>query len=525
MVNGSAALDLTKEGFQKVEIAESPVKYCTVTLSDVISRGKRLEASVFDVEAKHAHDIINHGKYSAISIGGNNGLIQEAYYPGRFKRIYCDAGAGEPFYLPSQMTDIYPKAAKSISALTNCNMSELKLKPKTLLLTRSGTIGTISYVSKTIEGTVFSDDVIRVTFKDEMDLGYVYAYLKTKTGNMMLTTNGYGSVITHIEPEHLATVQIPDAPWSIKKRINDLIVGSYELRDASNALIDEATALLVKELQFPDIRDFDIALYKKNTEVDTFSVKLSDMAGRVDASYHVPIVNAIVEHMKQHAAEVTTVGDSRVSKEIILPGRFKRVYVKEGYGKVFIGGKQLYELDPTNKKYLSIKHHADRIAKQLTLHEGMTLITCSGTIGKVALVGKHWEDWTASQHIIRVVPANSDIAGYISIFLGSDYGYPLITHYTYGSVVDEIDDTHVASIPFPLLKNAAVQKQINDLALEASEKRYQAYKLEQQALQIIDKEVIFADKNEKSVKKYSYDFSSYPISKVAEDPVQYGEKE
>ena len=124
------------------------------------------------------------------------------------------------------------------------------------------------------------------------------------------------------------------------------------------------------------------------------------------------------------------------------------------------------------------------------------MITCSGTIGKVALVGKHWEEWTASQHIIRVVPADKDVAGYISFFLASDYGYPLITHYTYGSVVDEIDDTHVASIPFSLLKNEAVQKRINDLALEANEKRYQAYKLEQQALEIVDKCVIFAD-NEK----------------------------
>jgi type I restriction enzyme S subunit len=55
--------------------------------------------------------------------------------------------------------------------------------------------------------------------------------------------------------------------------------------------------------------------------------------------------------------------------------------------------------------------------------------------------------------------------------------------YTYGSVVDEIDDTHVSSIPFPLLKDEVVQKRINDLALEANEKRFEAYKREQQALQ------------------------------------------
>ncbi len=72
------------------------------------------------------------------------------------------------------------------------------------------------------------------------------------------------------------------------------------------------------------------------------------------------------------------------------------------------------------------------------------------------------------------------------------YGYHLITRFTYGSVVDEIDDNHVRQIAIPLLKNKDIQKQINDLALEANEKRYEAYKLEQQALQIMDNEVIFA---------------------------------
>ena len=130
--------------------------------------------------------------------------------------------------------------------------------------------------------------------------------------------------------------------------------------------------------------------------------------------------------------------------------------------------------------------------EKLEVAQNTILITRSGTIGKTVLVPKHWEHWIPSDHIIRVVPANRDIAGYLSIYLASEYGYPLITHYTYGSVVDEIDDTHVSSIPIPLLKNMDVQRHINDLALEANEKRYEAYKMEQQALQIIDKEVIFA---------------------------------
>ena len=477
---------------QERSMIDKPLKWCSVALSEVITREKRLEASVFDVAAKQARDVIQHGKYLAISIGGKNGLIKEAFYPGRFKRIYCDYNVGFPFYLPSQMTDIYPKAEKNISALTKCNFSELKLKSNTLLLTRSGTIGTVSIVSKTLEGCIFSDDVIRVTFKNDIDLGYVYTYLKSKIGSIMLTTNRYGSVIEHIEPEHLTSIPIPNAPEVLKRKIHALIVQSYALRDQSNELIDEATQLLVSELKFPDIHEFELNLLDKNSKVDAFSVRLSHLNGRFDASYHVPIVNAIIEHMKQYAAEVTTVGDSRVSKDVILPGRFKRIYVEEGYGRVFIGGKQLYELDPTNKKYLSLVHHGDRIAKQLELHKWMTLISCSGTIGKVTLVGKQWDNWTASQHIIRIVPANQDIAGYLSIFLSSNYGYFLITRNTYGSVVDEIDDNHVREIPIPLLKNPSVQEQINKLALEANELRYQAYLLEQKALKIMNDEVLFA---------------------------------
>ena len=212
---------------------------------------------------------------------------------------------------------------------------------------------------------------------------------------------------------------------------------------------------------------------------------------RLDASYHVPVVDAIIAHLKENAAEVTTVGDSRISEAVILPGRFSRVYVEEGYGRVLIGGKQLGELDPSGKKYLSNTKH-DKILSKLEVRENTTLITRSGTIGKIAFVPKHWEHWIPSDHIIRAVPANKDIAGYLYIFLASDYGRTLITRYTYGSVVDEIDDDHVRQIPIPLLRNKDVQQQINALALESNAKRYEAYKLEQEALHIMNEEVIFA---------------------------------
>ena len=476
----------------EVVVNESPVKWCAVALSDVVARGKRLEASVFDVEAKQAYMLLTHGKYPAVNLISKNGPVEKAYYGGRLKRHYVDEM--EPgavgFLGSSEMLDCKPEPVKFM--LNDVKTADVRVKQGAVLISRSGTIGNVTYVGNTLSKFFVSEHAIRIECKDFP--GYVYAFLKTKIGKLIVCSTQYGAVIQEIEPEHLATVPIPDAPTMLKKKIHDLIVRSYELRDESNDLIDQATALLIGELKLPDIDAFDVGLYKKAAPVDTFSVRLSEMSGRLDASYHVPIVDAIIEHLKRYAEEVTTVGDPRISREVILPGRFKRVYVDEGYGRVFIGGKQLYELDPTNKKYLSNVHHGDRISRQLELHENMTLITCSGTIGKVALVGKHWENWTANQHIIRILPASEDIAGYLNIFLASDYGKVLITRFTYGSVVDEIDDNHVRQIAIPLLKNHTVQKKINDLALEANEKRYQAYLLEQEALQIMDRDVIYAKK-------------------------------
>ena len=492
MVNGNLAYKLNNASGEEVVVNEAPLKWCSITLSDVVSRGKRLEASVFDVEAKQARDTIASSKYPCVPLLGENGLIQKAYYPGRFKRIYCERNEGVAFYLPSQMTDIYPKAEKFISRLTKCDVSELKLKPHTLLLTRSGTIGTISYVSKTTEGKVFSDDVIRVTFKSVFDTGYAYAFLKSKLGNIVLQTNGYGSVITHLEPEHLQETMIPNAPDALKQKIHTLIAESYRLRDESNELIDEATRLLIEELHLPPVEELNPI--SKSAPVETFSVKLSQMAGRADASYHVPIVDEIIEHLKKHAEELTVVGDKRISKNIVLAGVFKRTYVEEEYGYPFLGGKEITQLNPKTEKYLSKPIHKSRYEKELKVSENTILVTDRGTIGTTTLVPKHWNGYAVSQNVLKLIPASNDIAGYTYIFLSSDYGRALLRRQTYGSVVDMIDNHSLASVEIPLLKSKEIQSKINALALQANQKRYEAYLLEQRALKVMDDEVIYAKK-------------------------------
>lgn len=475
---------------QSADLPEEELRWCSVTLNEVLERGSRLEASVFDIEGRHAREVIERCKWTIAHITGEDGLAT-SFYPARFKRILVD-DSEYPLILPSQIQEISPKPKGYMSSLCNTDFDLLKAKKGQILLTRSGTIGNCSLVWQTLHGKTLSDDIIRITCINKEDTGYLYAFLRTKTGNALIRTNEYGSVVSHIEPEHLESVQIPNPPPVLKKRIHDLVVRSYDLRDELNALLDEAERLLYEALKLPPLTKQRPRYFDRSAELRDYAVTLSDLAGRLDASYHVPIVNSIMSRLKQKAAEVTAIGDQRISKRVVLPGRFARVYVQEGQGIPFFGGKQIFELDPANKKYLSLAKHGVRIKQELMLTENMILVTRSGTIGKVALVPAHWQKWVANDHIIRIEPADADIAGYLYVFLATDYGHELITRFTYGSVVDEIDSRHVSQVPVPLLKDKALQAEINRHALEANAKRTEAYHTEQEAIRITNDEVIHA---------------------------------
>ncbi len=491
MVSGNLAYKLQKEPKKEKDytfLPEKP-KWTTVSLLDIVNNNYRFEAGAFNLEAKAAINKIKQNKWGFVYLWSNNGLIKNAFYPGRFKRIYVEKGQGYPFFLPSQLTEIYPKPTKFISEKTYKQIKGIEIEQNNLLLTRSGTIGKCTISSKTTIGKVFSDDVIRVSFKNTFDLGFAYAFIQTGTGQKILTTNNYGAVVKHIEPEHLKNVIIPNPPDEIKKRVHELVVKSYDLRDQSNELIDKAEKILYEELQLPPIEDLKPEYFDNSKDLRNWQTKLSELDYRLEANYHHPLVYKIKEILKTNTKEIKQIGDKNISDKIYIGGRFKRVYMPKGEGAIFISGKNILELDPSNKKYISASIHQDRILKELTLKKDTIIITCSGTIGKTVIVPEHWDGWVATHDLIRL-KAKKNITGYLYSWLNTEYGQFLLKHMAYGSVVEHIEVMHLEKIPVPIIKNEARQKEINDLVLKANELRYEAYLKEQEAIRIVNEEVI-----------------------------------
>ena len=485
MVNGNLALQQRDESNIDSVFMPDSLAYTSVSLADVYANCMRFDASAFNLEAKAAKYKVMHCKYGYTYLWGLNGLVKDAFYGNRAKRNYVskDSIGAIGFIGSSEMLEIYPKPYKFLS-LNNKKANESKINEGWILISRSGTIGNVTLVNKTLSKLLVSEHAIRI-IPHEFG-GYIYAFLKTQVGKTLVKSNTFGAVVDEIEPEHLRNIVIPNAPEEIKMQIHNFVMDSYDLRDQSNALMDEAEKILYQELQLPPIEELKPEYYDESVDLRNYTTKLSRLNLRLDCSYHTPENVAILNMLYKHSKQVLYIGDVNISKEIILPGRFKRTYVDDKNGIPFFGGKQLLELNPSNIKYLSRSQHSDRIDNELYLKENMIAVTCSGTIGKVNIIPKHWEYWALNQHVMRIVPSSKDLAGYIYCWLNTDYGHNLIIRHTYGSVVDEIDDRHLSMVEIPFLNNELKQKTINDKVLQANELRYQAYLKEQEAVKMME---------------------------------------
>ena len=465
--------------------APSPLRWCSISTEKVRSNAYRLDASAYDIEAMEALSRVCHNPYGWVYLWSEKGLVEEAYYPGRYKRIYTSEVKGEPFYLPSQLEEIYPKPSKWISAKTASLLEKDRIEVGNLLISRSGTIGKCAISSGSSIGKIFSDDVIRITFKGAYDLGYAYAYLNTKEGLTLLQSNNYGAVIDHIEPEHLKNLPIPNASEEIKRSIHESVIASYDLRDQSNDLIDEAQRLLYEALGLPEKMDLKPKYYAPQAGFRCFTISSDELNKRFDVSYHLPEIKEVLSLISKQAAEVTTLGDPRISKEIILPGRFKRIYVEKEQGVPFFGGKQLLQL-ALPIKYIAKQSYSQNLQDEITITNTDILISARGTIGKSCLAYKHWAGSCISDNIIRL-QCIKGFEGYVYTFISSELGQQLLQREISGAVVDVVEPVNVMNTPIPLLKDGAIQQRINVLVLQAYELRYQAYLKEQEALQQMEK--------------------------------------
>jgi type I restriction enzyme, S subunit len=154
--------------------------------------------------------------------------------------------------------------------------------------------------------------------------------------------------------------------------------------------------------------------------------------------------------------------------------QFSRTYVDDPeYGVPFLGSTDMLEADLSRLPLLSKKKAYSSKLSYLEVKEGMILISCSGTIGRMGFVRPDMVGMWSSQHVMKVVPDPEKIPpGYLYAFLSSKFGVPLITGGTYGAIIQHIEPHHISNIEIPRL--GETEKEIDILITSAANLRSNA---------------------------------------------------
>jgi type I restriction-modification system DNA methylase subunit len=153
----------------------------------------------------------------------------------------------EPYYPPSAVLQDRRDSLKWLdlsraTARQLRNFEQVRVRQGDLLITRSGSIGRIAYITSRLDGAIVSDDAIRVRIKNPELRAYVFAHLQSSHAQNQLLRNEYGAVQQHLEPHHVSDLLIPiPDDWDRVSEMIELAQNHFEAKEAA----ENASAQLV----------------------------------------------------------------------------------------------------------------------------------------------------------------------------------------------------------------------------------------------------------------------------------------
>lgn len=179
---------------------------------------------------------------------------------------------------------------------------------------------------------------------------------------------------------------------------------------------------------------------------------------------------------------------SAVTARIFHAGREARLWVSDAdHGVLFMGSSDIRVADFSALPLIA-KRQVER-NPLFTLGSGWTLITRSGTIGRMAYARPDMAGMACSEHVLRVVPDVARIpSGYLYAFLSSRYGVPLVVSGTYGAIIQHIEPEHIAELPVPRF-GPVFEQEVAQLIDAAAAERVAASKHRRAALELFQAKI------------------------------------
>jgi type I restriction enzyme S subunit len=457
------------------------MKTKSVPISWVISEEHRFDCGPFTrggIEAKKTLEGLNvpKKKLSELTLGGLDGM----YHVGMDKLRWVDGPEyGVPFL---RSADIL---RADLSSQPYISRAQVKANPLftcpagSTLITRSGTIGRMTYCRDDMAEMAMSQDVLKVVpDTGKVASGYLYAFLSSKYGVPLIVNGTFGSIIVHIEAENIAELPVPRLGDEVERNAHDLIEGAASARVRAVQHKRHARKLLLERLGLDDISSAGTP-----TSFAVFSVDSSGLS-RLDAAFHSPVCRTAATQLATASPRNRALADLA---RVFTPGIFKRRYVDAPeYGYPYFSGTELFQLDAAPRGYLAKKWseiEEYRVATDWLLIQDAGQL--GGLIGSVVRVPPHFAGSVVSNHLMRVAVEEREVAAFLFAVLTSAHGYRAIVRNAFGSSIPQLDPKHIAQLMLPW-PDRSVRKEVSELVLRAWKLEDEAIADERQAVALVE---------------------------------------
>ena len=209
----------------------------------------RLEAAYHNPTAGEAEVRLHETSMPLLPLGASE-VAREVRAVTRFReRVYVRHG-GIPLLNSKQLFQLDPIDVKGLAKGAHlADLPEIQLRHEMVLVTCSGTIGRVQIVPQYMADWTASQDAHRVLASDDMNPGFLYAWLGSDYGTELVRRHTYGSVVVHIDREQLAAVPVPMPPAAVRNEVGDLVLRANALRHEAWRLERTAIADLERLIQ------------------------------------------------------------------------------------------------------------------------------------------------------------------------------------------------------------------------------------------------------------------------------------
>ena len=199
----------------------------------------RFDASFHIPLAREAVNLLKeHCPYPVVQLAQ---LASDISVPPRFKRIYVNGPEhGVPFMQGVHVSQSVYHNLQYLSRSNTKNIEKWAIHKSQVLVTCSGTIGRIGIVTDKTNGWTATQHILRITANEEINPGYIAAFLMSPYGQCQLRSKEYGAVVNELTESDTASIMIPCPPKSIQDKIGNKIIEAFEKIGRAATLEEDA---------------------------------------------------------------------------------------------------------------------------------------------------------------------------------------------------------------------------------------------------------------------------------------------